>query len=213
MSMSPDNPFEPNPNSRFATQEGPPPKNDVWKWVLGILAVLGLLGAVVCCGGGYVMYRMGKGMIAEQVKHELGVNPIIQEQIGEIQSADLNFTATAEVGQEKPGVLVFDLVGSEGTAVLEIQQDPTAPGEGLSIRTAELVMPDGTRHEVVIDTRAVDSPREADGEIELDGQLDPDPLSPDRKAPDREAPDREAPDREASDDREASEPVVTEPAS
>src|SRR5690606_9685350 len=78
MSMPPDNPFEPNPNSRFATQGPPPPKNNVWKWVIGIVAVVGLLGAVVCCGGGYAMFRMGKGMIADQVKQELGANAVIQ---------------------------------------------------------------------------------------------------------------------------------------
>ncbi len=137
------------------------------------------------------MYRMGKGMIADQVKQELGANEVIQEHLGEIQSADLNFTATTEVGQEKPGSLVFDIVGTKGTGVLEIQQDSKNPGEGLSIRSAELVMPDGTRHEVIADLDSFEDQIDTGMEIDLSA---PDATAPDATAPDAAAPDAAEPE-------------------
>ena len=151
MSTPPNDPFETNPNSRFAGQQPPAAKSNTWKWVIGIIAGVCIVGGLVCCGGVYFMYSMGQGMMADMVKQEIGANPVIQEHIGEIQSANLNLAATTEAGQNEPGTLAFDLVGSKGSGVLEIKQDPNNHGNGLSIQSAELVMPDGTRHEVISD--------------------------------------------------------------
>ncbi|EMI15492.1 hypothetical protein RMSM_07593 [Rhodopirellula maiorica SM1] len=135
---------------------------------------MGVVGGLVCCGGIYFMFSMGKGMMADMVKQEIGANPVIQEHIGEIESADLNLAATGEAGQNGPGILAFDLVGSKGSGVLEIKQDPNSHGNGLSIQSAELVMPDGTRHEVISDLDSFEDQIDTGFEMDADSPaLDP----------------------------------------
>ncbi|GAA5510126.1 cytochrome c oxidase assembly factor Coa1 family protein [Novipirellula caenicola] len=166
MSMPPNDPFETNPNSRFATPQSTPSESNTWKWVLGIILGVCVVGGLVCCGGIYFMFNMGKGMMADMVKQEMSANPVIQEHIGEIQSIELNLAATGEAGQDKPGVLAFDLVGSKGSGVLEIKQDRNQSGEAMTIHSAELVMPDGTRYEVMSDLDSFED--QIDTGIEID---------------------------------------------
>ncbi|WP_372725529.1 hypothetical protein [Novipirellula sp.] len=168
MSMSPNDPFETNPNSRFAGQQPPPPQSNTWKWVIGIILGVCVVGGLVCCGGAYFMFRMGQGMMADMITQEVAANPVIQEHIGEIQSAELNLAATGEAGQNEPGTLAFDIVGSKGSGVLEIKQDPSNNGNGISIRSAELVMPDGTRYEVISDLESFEDQIDTGFEMDAD---------------------------------------------
>lgn len=166
MSSSPNNPFD-GPGNR--TEAPPQRKSNVWLWVLGIVGVLGLLVILGCCGSVFFAYQFGAGMIGEQVKSELRGNPVVQEHIGDIESAEMNLTATAQETQDQPGgeSIVFDLEGSKGSAKVAIQQGP-----GGEITSAVLIMPDGTRHQAV--------PLE-DLELEMDdintGEPQPDDLA------------------------------------
>ena len=150
MSNNPNNPFDVNqPNQGYA-QGGPvQKKSNTWLWVLGILGALGVVGALVCCGGSFFAYKAGTGMIAEAFKEQLSGNPVIEEHIGTIDSMNLNLSATGEYGQSSPGSMAFDISGSKGSGTILIKQQPGADGQP-GIGSAELVMPDGSRHSIDI---------------------------------------------------------------
>jgi len=93
--------------------------------VLIILAIVGGLCVVAClaCGGiTYFGLTTGMDMVAELVKEQYG--PAIEENIGEVQSMKINFTATGE-GQQEFGsdqILAFDIVGTEGDGTIYVEQ-------------------------------------------------------------------------------------------
>ena len=151
MSMPPDGS---NPNSPFNDpsrgehfQQEPPRqrKSRIWLWVLLTIGLLVLLGVLVCCGGGYFAIRAGGDKVANDVKVQLRGNPVIQEHVGDIQEIKLDAMASIEEGQNTPGSMTFEVVGSKSEARLVIKREP---GEE-EITFAELIMPDETRHQVI----------------------------------------------------------------
>ena len=146
----PDNPFQQGgPGTMYNDQQVKKSGSKVWLWVLGIIGGLTVIGALVCCGGGYFGYQAVTNMIAEAYKSQLQGNPVIVEHVGEIESMKLNLTTTQEQAQSSGGMMAFDIVGSKSSATLLVRQAPG--GDGTAIADAELLMPDGTRHDVPID--------------------------------------------------------------
>ena len=150
MSMPPDgsNPNSPfNDPSRGENFREPPrqKKSRIWLWVLATIGLLILLGVLVCCGGGYFAIRAGGDKVASDVKVQLRGNPVIQEQVGDIQEIELDAMASIEEGQNTPGSMTFEVVGSKSEARLVIKREP---GEE-EITFAELIMPDDSRHQVI----------------------------------------------------------------
>ena len=150
MSNNPNNPFDDNQQNQGYSQGAPPQKSSkVWLWVLGTIGVLGVVGALVCCGGGYFAMKAGTGMLAEVFKQQLIGNPTIDEHIGDIESMEMNFGATQQHADESQGAIAFDISGSKGSGTILIKQDPS--GDGTGIATAELIMSDGSRHPVDVE--------------------------------------------------------------
>ena len=150
MSNRPDNPFQQGgPGTMYNDQQAKKSGSNVWLWVLGIIGGLTVIGALVCCGGGYFGYQAVTNMIAEAYKGQLQGNPVIVEHVGEIETMKLNLTTTQEQAQSSNGMMAFDVVGSKSPATLLVRQ--AQGGDGTAIAAAELLMPDGTRYDVPID--------------------------------------------------------------
>ena len=112
MSNNPNNPFDSNQATPgYADGGAPPKKSNTWLWVLGILGAIGVVGALVCCGGSFFAYKAGTGMMAEAFKAQLVGNPVIEDQIGTIDSMNMNLGKTSEYGQSSPGSIAFDISG------------------------------------------------------------------------------------------------------
>lgn len=171
MSNRPDNPFQQNaPGTMYGDQQPKTGGSKVWLWVLGSILAVFLLGALVCCGGGYFAYQAGTGMMAEAYTSQLNNNPVIQEHIGDIESMNFDLTATTEQAEASGGAMAFKISGTKGSGILLIHQAPG--GDGERIERAELVLPDGTRHEVPVATETP-IPDET-VELETDPTLTPD---------------------------------------
>lgn len=106
----------------------PPPKKSSYLWLYILLGVLGFF-ALGCCGCvglgmwgmGRVQDELGKVMLAQA-----GQNPVVQEKLGEVRSARMNFIESAQESEKnpgQPGSLVFDVEGSKGSGKLVVQQD------------------------------------------------------------------------------------------
>lgn len=167
MATAPNDPFQnsnadPSYGSQNYDQQTPKKSNKGCLIGCGIAGVLGLL---VCCGGGGAAIMFGLSAFGEIAKAELQGNPVIVEHIGEIESVDFSFGGTAGVAEENPGAgntLVFDIKGDKGSGQVVIVQNQNGGGP---IESAKLLLPDGT--ELPIDLGA--GPSEAE---EMDFDLD-----------------------------------------
>lgn len=144
--MTPNNPFESNPNARGASYgEAPPKKSKAKFWLLGC-GITGVLGFVVCCGGGVAVTQFGLTMLAGEFKKQLDGNPVIVEHIGDIESLEMSWSDTFAGAQNADGgaeELAFQIKGTKGSGVVMIQQDQS--GDGTGMESATLVMEDGSR--------------------------------------------------------------------
>lgn len=117
MSMQSDG-FGPNPND-------PPPRSSsgsssALKWVLGILAGLGLL-TVLCCGGCVLVMKFGLDQVGVQVTEQIKDDPVIVEHIGNVESVNVDMFGTPQYQQETgdSDVMVFTINGDKGSGVLK----------------------------------------------------------------------------------------------
>lgn len=110
--------FGPNPNEVPAQKKG-----GAAKWVIGILVGVVLLG-LLCCGAVGVVGYLGLGQIGTQVTEQIQDDPVIVDQIGEVESVSMSIMATGEYQQEsgEEGVIVFDIKGSKGSGKLRARQ-------------------------------------------------------------------------------------------
>ena len=144
--------------------------------------MVALIGLLVCCGG--LAYFGAKGpallsnmvnqAMAEQVRGQLEAEPNVQEQIGEIQTLEFDFTRTVENAQQSSEAgqepkMAFRIQGSKGSGVVLIENDPSGPG-GAGIKSGTLVMDDGT--EYPLDTESIGAAVPTDLEINFDDMID-----------------------------------------
>lgn len=144
MSMSPNNPFDnPQNDPGFGyDQVGTPTQSKSGKGCLIGCGVVGLLGLVLCCGGGVFLVNFGVGQLGKQLTIQIKNNPAVVENVGEIESLEVNWGGTVEEAQqsgESDSGLIFDIKGSKGSAKLMIKDDGGGAGN------ATLILQDGTR--------------------------------------------------------------------
>ena len=179
MSMPQDNPFKKTDDPTYV--DGPPPQSSKKGCLIGC-GIVGLIGLLVCCGGVAYFGVKGPAMLeglvneslATEFKPKLAADPSVQEQIGEIQSLEFDFTRTIENAQKasEPGSeppMAFRIQGSAGSGIVYIVQDKSAPG-GLGIKSGTLVMEDGT--EYPLDVGAVNEAAPGGLQINLDDMID-----------------------------------------
>jgi hypothetical protein len=146
MSMSPNNPFEDPQNAQSFAQSPARPKGG--KGCLIGCSIAGVLGVMVCCGGGVMLIFVGVSFLADEYQRQLAGNPVIIEHIGDIESMEASWSATIEeaqkAGDQGTGAPVaFEVEGSKGSGTLLVEQDQS--GGGSMIKSATLILPDGTR--------------------------------------------------------------------
>lgn len=164
-----------NPNNPFDRQQGdpdfghsPPPSKSGKGCLIGCLGV-GFLAVFVCCGGTVAVMYFALSVLSDEYKRQLTGNPVIEEHIGNIESMEFSWSATVEEnsGNQGGGAQIgFEIQGSKGSGRVLIEQDQ---GAGNMIKSAILVLPDGTR--IPIDLSG--SPDSIDALDESDPMPDP----------------------------------------
>ncbi len=127
MSQAPNNPFDTGNNQLGQTaQQG----SKTWVWVLGIIGVIFLVGALVCCGGVYYMWNQASGLVAETMVEEYGDDPVVVEKIGEITDTNFNLGATGTESSKDEDItaIVLEVTGDKGSGRL-IQRTTMSTGE------------------------------------------------------------------------------------
>lgn len=189
----------PLPGGQPAGGPGYPPGSggkpkSIMPWILGILGVLAVL-TLVCCGGLVYLGFQAQGQLAamtgeifrEQYAEGLNANPDFAENVGEVESMSMNFTAIGEVAQENPNQqgapwLVFDVQGTQADAMVRIRvrEDGSDP----QIADAILILGDGTELPMEITVKQPSFGETEFGEFEVSEDFDlgepaaPEPASP-----------------------------------
>lgn len=123
----------------------PPPRSGgghkvLWI-VLGSVAGVVLLGGL-CCGG---FVFVGFGALEDDIAAKLRDNPVLVEQIGTLESVDLNLTKSGDYSD--PDTMVYDVKGSKGSGVAIVKSRTVEGGE--EIEKATLKLSDGREFELV----------------------------------------------------------------
>ncbi|QDS91362.1 Cytochrome oxidase complex assembly protein 1 [Roseimaritima multifibrata] len=107
--------FGPNPN----LPQQAPKKSNALKWVLGILAVLGVTG-LLCCGGCLLMAKMGFDQVGKQIVAQVENDPVIVEHLGQNLTASMEIMATGELQQATgdSDAMSFAISGDKGSGQL-----------------------------------------------------------------------------------------------
>ena len=90
-----------------------------WALIIGILAGVGLLFVLLCCGGVFYLVSFGTDVIAEQILIEIEDNPVVVEHIGTIEEFEFDMAKSAAA----PGAdeYVFRIVGDKGAGFLRVE--------------------------------------------------------------------------------------------
>lgn len=145
MSQAPRNPFENGPD-----QFGQPAQksSNTWLWVLGIIGGVFLVGAMVCCGLMFYAWNQTSGLIAAAALEEFADDPAIVENIGTIQSSDMNLGEAVNESSKDEAVsaMVFDVTGDKGSGKIILRTNNRTQE-----MTAKLVMDDGQEFDLEVD--------------------------------------------------------------
>jgi hypothetical protein len=134
-----DNVFAPGPFAAEPPAAPPPRRSSVGCWIVAILLSFGFL-VLVCGGGGVWLFRIGLQVLSSQIEDELAGNPVLVEQIGDIESFEVDFARS--VRHEDSDTFVYRVRGSKGNGRVVVKQATEADGT-VRILSAELHMSSG----------------------------------------------------------------------
>lgn len=112
-----------------------------------LLTSLGLAGLLIlsCCGGLGTLGFMGFRLMTEEIEVQLKRHPALVEQVGEVQSIELDFVASTETPEN---VWVYRVRGSKGEGKLIVEH--ITNNEGVEeILSAKLQLPDGREVQLI----------------------------------------------------------------
>jgi hypothetical protein len=125
----------------------PPPRSNLWLW---ILLAIGAAGVLVCCGCGgfgWYGYRMGTGVLGNELVTQLNADPVARQELGNVQTAQFDMVATSQNARKPreqgghPQAMIFHVVGEKASGDVLAEQDHT--GKGVAFKNAVLVFPGG----------------------------------------------------------------------
>src|SRR5687768_16576605 len=139
-----------SPYSQFAQPPKPSGSWGCW-WMVLLLGVP--LAGLVCCGlcGGVV--HLGLELVEEEIVANLNRDPVIQEHLGEVKSAELDLWDSIReeiknpTGEDEDSWYVFDVVGTKATGRV-IGKSVANDSDVEELREGRLILADGTEVEL-----------------------------------------------------------------
>lgn len=185
-------PFHRDSNVPTAMPEGTPPpppkKRRNWLRVLLVLFGGGFLTLLICCGAGAYLVQNYGGAIFDPVRKELNQMTDLRSEVGEIQSLNLNFTATTEELKTNPEFAIFE--GQSDRGPIRISAKMKTSGE---LEKVFLIMSDNSRKPIDIRKRVAAPSAEGDSTPGEPRSADADEVSADKPIEDPTAPPVENP--------------------
>jgi hypothetical protein len=152
------NPYDPsgkNPDwgaSPYRPPDGfspyPPPRRSwAWLWILlGVGGVI-LLVPVCCLGCGIAFVNFGFEVVEAEIVDDLNADPIIQQHLGTVESAEIHFWDSMmedikDPNDDEDTWYVFDIQGTKGKGRV-IGKSITNAADVEELREGRLLLPDG----------------------------------------------------------------------
>lgn len=120
-------------------------KSGCWIWALVITIIVMVLGGIGCCGG---LFYFGLNVFNEEVKAQVVDNPVLKEQLGDLETMTVNFIKTGEANNED--VIVYDVKGSKATGTLSVEHTSNDAGD-IVVVSATLTLSNGQTFELFPD--------------------------------------------------------------
>jgi hypothetical protein len=143
-----------SPYSPYAQKPDNPPPQRSWGcgWMLLLVALVGGV-PLLCCGmcGGVVM--IGLEVVEEEIVADLNTDPIVQQHLGDVKSAELHLwdSLMEEIknptGDDEDSWYVFDVEGSKGKGRI-IGKSVTNDSDMEELHDGRLILPDGQEFEL-----------------------------------------------------------------
>ena len=112
------------PDDTFSVEDPYAPKRSNRGCLIAGIVVAVIVGGglafLLCCGG---MAYFSIGVYADSIGEQLRDNPVVREQIGDIQEVKFNIAASGAVAADN--MQAFDVVGSKGSGMLRVRLDDT----------------------------------------------------------------------------------------
>lgn len=122
----------------------PPPKKGPSVWlILGIVGGIGFVCVALCCGVGFFFVNMGMDAVSADIEMQVRDDPVIVENIGEIESLDVDWVKSS--AHEDQDTFIYDIKGSKGEGELTVKSVSDINGNE-EIIWAALRTPDGQTH-------------------------------------------------------------------
>lgn len=107
----------------------------------GAVFVVGLIALTV----------IGMGMVDEEVEAELKVNPVVVNHLGAVERCEQAWLRS--MNDDRFEYFHYDCYGDKGDGKLEIHSEPDGPGASEVIIDGTLMLPDGTRHDIMAEVK------------------------------------------------------------
>jgi hypothetical protein len=133
-------PYTPQPAFRDPYAPRPSSGGSLLFWILGGGA---LLMVMVCCGGVVGLLAFTKSYMQTEVKEQLRDNPKLREQIGELETVELDFNGT--MAEDDDNTFRYNVKGTKATAELTVIESP----DDETIVEAHLRLKDGTKVQIL----------------------------------------------------------------
>lgn len=86
-----------------------------------VSAVVGVAGIAVLVGAAFFFIKFGLDVVADQIRRDIQDNPVILEQVGAIESIEVDFVASANEPSDK--AFVFNIEGPNGSGLLTVSSE------------------------------------------------------------------------------------------
>ena len=120
------------------------PRKKTMGWLLAGLCTGGLV-ILLCCGGGSALVVFAMNLTTRAIEVELRDNEALVEQLGQLESFEMNWTATFAADDE---IYVFDVQGSDASGEVTVKS-VTGVDDEEEIIWAKLRLPNGEVVELV----------------------------------------------------------------
>ena len=122
---------------------GQPRQNKPWFWMAGCGCLVAMLLCCGICGG---LASLGYQQIKDEVQTELQNNPVVEENIGEIQKLDVQWRET--FADERDNYYVFKITGDKASGTVTVHLKDVGINEPEEIQGGTLVLESGEQFDL-----------------------------------------------------------------
>jgi hypothetical protein len=117
--------------------------------ILAVIGGIGLVGMLICCGGGVWLARLGMNITSADIENQVRDNPAIKEHVGTIQKLEVDWAKS--LAEDDYDIWTYDIEGSKAKGELIVESTSDFDSESEVIVSAKLRLSTGEDIELTIE--------------------------------------------------------------